>query len=257
MSKKILFILFFILPFYLPAQTDNAGKAFKKVLDKRSGIPIYFECGAETFPAYWHTPEISAECSSLDREERDRSAELVKKAMAKYPVAVLQQNIKKVYVLKTIRFYGQPFGGTNSLDAVYLTNNGVSLGYTDSYIEQVFHHEFSSVLLRNFPAELDTGAWVHNNTAPYGKGGVYALQSVSAGTVFDSLYWKHGFLYQYAQSDMENDFNSFAENIFAPNPGFWDAISHYPALQNKLNLIIAFYNRLNPAFTRDYFYTIK
>ena len=101
MNRKILFIFFIFLPLYLPAQTGNEVKTLKKVLDKRSGIPIYFECAAETFPAYWQTPEIAAECSSLDLEERDRSAELVKKAMAKYPVAVLQQNIKKVYILKT------------------------------------------------------------------------------------------------------------------------------------------------------------
>jgi len=257
MSKNTIFILFFLLPFSLSAQTGKPGKALKRTVDRRSGIPIYFECSSQTFPMYWSTPEISAECSSLDRGELKRSAELVKRAMAKYPVSVLKQNIRKIYVLRSMSFYGQAFGGTNSLDAVYLTNNGVSMGYTDTYIEQVFHHEFSSVLLRNFPADLDTGAWKHNNTAPYGKGGVYALQSVSAGTSFDSLYWQHGFLYQYAQSDMENDFNSFAENIFAPNSMFWDAVSRYPALRNKLDLVIAFYNRLDPSFTRDYFYTIK
>ncbi len=66
-----------------------------------------------------------------------------------------------------MKFYDVPYGGTNSTDAVYLVNRGAPLGYTDKYLEQTFHHEFSSILFRNFPALLDTGLWKGANQINY------------------------------------------------------------------------------------------
>lgn len=253
MRSLTLFALFCISFVYSAAQAQT----LKKHTDKRTGIEICFSCDSNTFPAYWTGSEIAAACSSLDAEERKRSLSLITHAMNKYPAAILKGNIRKVYVLKSIAFYGLEYGGTNSSDAVYVTNNGVALGYSDTYIEKAFHHEFSSILLRNFRIQFDTSAWQLYNGSPYGQGGVSALKTASSDTEPDSVYWQQGFFYQYAQSDIENDFNSFAENLFLPHPSFWEVTRKYPALQNKLHLIIAFYNRLNPVFTRDYFYTIE
>jgi len=69
---------------------------------------------------------------------------------------MLAANLKAVYFLKEMAFFNTPFGGTNSADNLYLTSNGITLGYTNDYIEQTFHHEFSSILFRNHPEYLDT-----------------------------------------------------------------------------------------------------
>jgi hypothetical protein len=74
------------------------------------------------------------------------------KALKKYPTSALQKELKAVYFLKSMKFYNIGYGGTNSNDALYLTNNGEMLGYTELYLEQTFHHEFSSILYRNHPS---------------------------------------------------------------------------------------------------------
>ncbi len=249
-NSKYLFslsILFFLSCNQLtPAQKSES-------VDERSGIPIYVTVDDETFPDYWKTDEINAKGQDLERSKVKHSISLLKEELKKYPVEVLKANLKRVYFLKSIEFYNVEFGGTNSYDRLYFTNNGESDGYTDQYLVQTIHHEFSSIFLRNFPDYFLQDEWEKNNKIPYGDGGVAALKSSQSSLEFDSTYNANGFLYQYANSDVENDLNSFAENIFAPSPEFYDLVDKYPALKNKWKLIIKFYNSIDPKFTEDYF----
>jgi hypothetical protein len=64
---------------------------------------------------------------------------------------------------------------------------------------------------------------------------------------------ENGFLTQYALSDMENDINTLAQNIFRPAPGFWTKVDHYPRIRKKVSLLIDFYHNLSSVFTEQYF----
>lgn len=222
-----------------------------------NGIPVLFVVNDETFPESWKTESINAQGIDLDTAEIKRSYELVKKAFAKYPETVLKNNLRAIYVLKSITFYGQPFGGTNSNDVLYIANKGKQSAYSDDYIEQTIHHEFSSILLRNFPDYFQKEKWLSYNKVGYGDGGVAALKSGSSSQVLDTALHARGFLHQYANSDMENDFNSFAENIFLPEMEFYNVADAYAPIAGKLELIIAFYNELDAQFSRKYFKKIK
>ena len=70
---------------------------------------------------------------------------------------------------------------------------------------------------------------------------------------FDPELHEMGFLYEYAGSTSENDFNSFAENIFMGDESFFKTVEGYEKLKAKLDLIIRFYNTINPRFTIEYF----
>ncbi|HYG49894.1 MAG TPA: hypothetical protein VD905_03280 [Flavobacteriales bacterium] len=222
-----------------------------------SGIPVRFIVTDETFPESWKSESINAQGVSLDSSEIERSLELVKKAFSKYPESILQANLRAIYVLKSIAFYGQAFGGTNSSDVLYIANNGRQSAYSDNYIEQTIHHEFSSILLRNFPDYFQKEKWLSYNKIEYGDGGVEALKTAKSSQVLDTALHVHGFLHQYASSDMENDFNSFAENIFLPELEFYDVVSTYPAIAGKFEIIISFYNALDELFTKKYFKKIE
>lgn len=242
--KKLILSLFFLF-IYLPV--------FSQLINKRTGIEIHFDIDDNTFPLSWQGGEINAQGTPLDSEEFERSLDLLTNALNKYPTEVIRSNLKKVYILKEIKFYGIGYGGTNSTDIVYMTNNGVADGYTDHYIEQTFHHEFSSILLRNFPHYINKNSWVQLNQLEYGKGGVQALRDSNDSMDIDSVLNEKGFLYQYAASDFENDFNSFAENLFAPSEKFKKVVHKYQALSEKLELIIRFYNLLDSSLTFEYF----
>jgi hypothetical protein len=156
-----------------------------------------------------------------------------------------------------MKFYNVAYGGTNSNDALYLTNNGKSNGYTDLYLEQTFHHEYSSILYRNHPSYFKEHLWQKANEAGFSytdpEQGIGAIRNNQSSQDLDTSLCRVGLLTQYATSGMENDINTFAQNLFSPSAGFWDIVDHYPRVKRKVRLLVAFYNKVNPVFTMAYF----
>ena len=227
------------------------------VIDKATGTRIGWMVEKDIFPDEWTDESVNASAISLDKKEIKRSVQIVKQALSKYPVSLLKQNLKRVYILYDITFYGVSFGGTNSLDTIYLTNRGTFKGYTDLYIEQLFHEEFSSILLRNYPDKFDGNIWGKFNAQNFkyndSTAGVAALKNKKDAEDFDDFYIKNGLLNQYAQSSQENDFNSFAKNIFKSKTNFWNIVDENKRIRIKTTIIINFYHSLDKMFTEEYF----
>lgn len=221
----------------------------------RPGVDIDVATSPSMFPDSWTKAPINAKAVPLADEESDRSMGLVRKALANYPASLLQKELKKVYVCQSIQFYGLDYGGTNSTDTVYLTNQGPERGYTDAYIVGSFHHEFSSILLRNHYSSLDEKAWMKCNPADfqYGSGGTDALRSGRASTKFDPKLAEQGFLTQYSQASLEEDFNMTAEGLFSGQPAFWSIFDEHPRFRRKAKLVVSFYAILNGQFNEAYF----
>ena len=99
------------------------------------------------------------------------------------------------------------------------------LGYTELYLEQTFHHEFSSILYRNHPSFFDEAGWKNANISGFDyndpEAGVGAIRNNQSSQDLDTALCKKGFLTQYSVSGMENDINTFAQNIFSPSENFW------------------------------------
>lgn len=230
----------------------------ESIIDANTGVKISFSAAGKIFPDSWYSERIDAQAISLEASEFERSEEIVKVVLQDYPAELIQRNLKAVFVLKNITFYGQSFGGTNSIDTVYLSNEGVISGYTDFYLEQLFHAEFSSILLRNHKPSFDESEWIRNNPSDftYGNGGVAALKENNASETFDTELNRMGFINEYATSSLENDFNAFAKNLFLPKEGFSNLVETYERIRNKRKQIIAFYNQLDSSLTQAYFDTI-
>jgi len=221
------------------------------------GVAIHFDYTPQIFPKSWLTEEINAHGVEISPLETDRCIVAMTKAVKKYPEQVLVASLKGVYFLKSMEMFDVGFGGTNSRTAVYLTDEGEEHGYTDAYIEQTFHHEFSSILFRNFSAKLDTTAWKaaiipgFDYNDPYE--GVGAIRKNESSQQLDSALSAKGFLTQYALSGIENDINTIAQNLFRPDEKFWGFVKYYPRIQKKVSLLIRFYHKVDPVFTEAYF----
>ncbi|MGG9971756.1 hypothetical protein ACQ33O_08170 [Ferruginibacter sp. SUN002] len=226
-----------------------------------SGIPIQFKYDSNIFPAFWREKEINATGTEISVEEIPRSKQSMIEALNKYPISLLTNNLRHVYFLKDMSFYNVSFGGTNSITNLYITNDGISYGFTNTYIEQTFHHEFSSILMRNYISKLDTAAWNAANAPGIvytdEQGGVGAIANGESSQDIDTALCRRGILTKYALSAMENDLNTLAQNIFKPDEGFWNIVDTYPRIRKKVNLLIDFYHKLDPVFTKSYFRKLK
>jgi hypothetical protein len=221
------------------------------------GVNAAFTYSASIFPTEWQKSPISATAEPIDVSEVERSKNVTVKSLKKYPEALLTKNLKAVYWLKKMSFYDVGYGGTNSTNILYLTNDGDVNGYTDRYLEQTLHHEFSSILLRNYFSFLDTGAWRNANEGRFDyndpEEGVGAIRNNASSQDLDSVLCKRGMLTQYALSSLENDLNTFAQNLFCPTKEFWLLVKKYPRIKKKVQLFVSFYNKINSVFTEAYF----
>jgi hypothetical protein len=250
--KKIITLFLF---FCLCMQTY----AIDFVMHRDTGIKLWIKTHDKMFPESWCDDEINPQASSLKLGELKRSLKIVFKAMDKYPTEFLKKNLKEVYILHHISFYGVEYGGTNSNDNLYITNQGRINGYTDEYIEQLFHAEFSSIILRNYADDDYDSDWCRINSTGfrYGDGGVTEIKTGNAGLDYSIEFFKNGFLYEYAMSGSENDFNSIAKNLFCPVEDFWNLYGTYVKLSKKINLTIKLYNSADTTFNLIYFRNIN
>ncbi len=218
-------------------------------------VPVFTQTRSGMFPSSWTVREVSASASSLPGEEVGRSLIALDRAMEKYPISLLRKNLKQVYVVSRLAFYGVPYGGTNSSDTVYLANGGREHGFSDRFIEESFHHEFSSILLRNYPSAFDRKSWLAANPPgfKYFGDGTQAVRSGRASTK-TSRKWQHdGFLAQYATASIEEDFNMVAEALLTGTPEFWDAVEESPRLKQKTDITVRFYGSLSGTFNESSF----
>ena len=243
-----LIFLFATIPVYsraIPADTTIKG------------VSVNFRYSATIFPESWQTAPINATGEQISAAEIERSKSVIARALSKYSVTSLKKNLRIIYFLKSMKFYEVGYGGTNSTDALYLTNSGTVAGYSDLYLEQTFHHEYSSILYRNYPSFIDEEAWKEVNIAGFDyndpENGVGAIRNNESSQDLDTALCKKGFLTQYSLSGIENDINTFAQNIFSPSAGFWKIVDQYPRVKQKVKLLIDFYNKIDPLFTVDYF----
>ena len=221
------------------------------------GVSVSFIYSATIFPESWQTAPIDATGEQISAAEMERSKSVIARALNKYSVVSLKKNLQIIYFLKSMKFYDVGYGGTNSTDALYLTNNGAAMGYNDLYMEQTFHHEYSSILYRNYPSFIDEEAWKKANIPGFDyndpENGVGAIRNNESSQDLDTTLCKKGFLTQYSLSGIENDINTFAQNIFSPSAGFWKIVDQYPRIKNKVKLLIDFYKKIDPLFTNEYF----
>ena len=116
-SRQFIVAIALLLPAVLLSQTEDTTIQQVKVV---------FEYSADIFPDDWRNERIDAQGQQIGTEEIARSKQVAIKALNKYSTTLLGYNLKALYFLKSMKFFGVSFGGTNSLDALYLTNNGTS-----------------------------------------------------------------------------------------------------------------------------------
>lgn len=221
-------------------------------------VRVVTSANSAIFPESWRKAPVLASGEVLPGDQIKRAQLILERALKKYPLQVLKADLKAVYVLAELRYSGVITSGTNSLSSVYLKIGDVKKGFTDAHIEGVFHAEFSSILLRNHAPDLDQNAWdaVNPPGFKYLGNGVDAVKQKVAGTALRDELHEQGFLVEYAQSTLENDLNGFAKMLFNGEAGLWEVAARFPKIRHKLDLTLAFYQKIDASFTEAFFHSL-
>ena len=221
----------------------------EKYIHKSTKVEVHFSVDRNMFPYSWRNHEIDPHARSLPLSLRHEAMDIIQEAFDKYPVHVIRENLKKIYVLNELKFYGVNYGGTNTVKTVYLVHHF----YTKEYIERTFHHEFGAVLM--YSNNFDTTAFKAflPDTVYYGNGGLDAIISGKSSLYIDYELLEIGFLNEYGSSCVEEDFCTSVEQLFKPDEDFWEIYEKYPIIHNKIKFIIDFYHSIDTTFNERYF----
>jgi hypothetical protein len=224
------------------------------------GLPVEVitdQHGPEIFPAEWLGGTISAEADPLPEADRPRAIDVLSRALKVYPAAVLKRNLAKVYVVGRLRYSGVTAGGTRSGKSVYLVASGER--YTPEKLTAIFHAEFSSILFRNHAQRFDDRGWTKllPDGFSYAGSGVAAIKTGQASQVATPELLAEGFLSEYSKSSMEEDFNAYAADLLTGDALLWQAVDQYERVKAKANRVMAFYEKLDAHFTREWFLSIR
>lgn len=237
-------------------RSPESAARVRRVPDPASSpVPLDFDATSKIFPEEWRDAPVSAQAKPLARTEHDRSVHVLLRSLAKYPPDFLREHLRAVHLLGGLEFSGISAAGTYGEKTVYIANEGVRAGYLDEYLEETFHHEFSSVLLERYRDRFPADRWIAQNSASfaYSRSGVDAVRLGRASQRFDDDLHHLGFLHEYATASIEEDFNSIAELLFAGRPQLWEIGERYPRIAAKIDLAIEFYRSIDARFTRDHF----
>src|SRR3972149_5479566 len=106
-SQKSRISVYFLILFFLFSCSE-------KYIHKPTDVEIHFRVDRNMFPLSWCNDEIHPHAESLSKGLRIETMDILKEAFDKYPVNVLKQNLRKIYILNELSFYGINYGGTNT-----------------------------------------------------------------------------------------------------------------------------------------------
>jgi hypothetical protein len=216
-------------------------------------VPISADASPDIFPSRWLGSPTSARATALTPEQFERGRALVATEMAEYSADLLSDHLDRVYVLGGLFALGSSIAGTNSRRCLYLQFYQLDPAWSASDLKQAFHHELSSVLLREHRDQFPLAEWEACN----GRGHRYeAVETETAwqdARQINQAMAAVGFVNNYCQTNLENDFNTVAARLFLREPEFKAAVERYPRLRQKVDLAIGFYHTLDPRYTPAYF----
>jgi hypothetical protein len=156
-------------------------------------------------------------------------------------------NLRALRLCGRIEFYDFTAEGAAYERDVYLA---VQLGRADDDLEEIFHHEFSLLLMKrhSFPFK----AWTDANPSEFRYLGDLRIFLDTYGWERSqesepSLY-REGLVVQYGRTTALEDANTYAQFVFAQPEYMKLLIETYPVIRAKYLVFKSFYLGLSPEF---------
>lgn len=238
------------------AWTDARGLLERPDFVRTGAGEATFSARAVSFCGHVHKRVVTWSLAPLDDAGRQRGRPILERALAKYPLEFLAPRLDSVCLvppqsLKQRRDekWDPPAAGTYGERSVYLSLQPAARRQGGArFTEAVFHHELSSLLVGRHPEDFDAPAWRAANPP-----GFEYTRPAHASPLASPRFLADGFVCSYGQSDLENDINTYAMWLFTRADWLFAQAEIHPRVRRKLEILLAFYERQHPAFTRDFF----
>ncbi|MCP4117611.1 MAG: hypothetical protein GY737_19885 [Desulfobacteraceae bacterium] len=255
--------MFLFVISYNETYTDEEIQKLFKPLTHTYGFSIVYkieedflstlEISPYGFPA---GPPRSSVVKPIKQYNLVRYPILLRKALSKYPVKVIDQYLEGIYFAKEINNNGFKYGGSYDIyrRVMYLVNDD----YSEELSIYAFHHEFSSLLLRSHSFHLNP--WEDQNPPSFKY--LYDIYGSTKNTMkhvsFDveptEKEYKDGVMSFYGRTEFENDFNEYSAMIFTYPEKTKKLMETYPRIRAKFLVWLKFYQSIDPIFTEEYLF---
>lgn len=223
-------------------------------------VSILFAVDSATFPAVGRRPIDRAELTAayaakpLAASEMERCTRVVRDELRKFPEAVLERYLDRVYLLQEVTFQGVPVGGLNFRQSRTICIDA-GPGATDSAITRMLDHEMTHLLVSGRAAGFPYRDWARLNPPGfrYGNGG---LEAMRAGILLgdgDDGCRAQGFSRPYGMADESEDIACIGEMLFSGDPTFWSYVDRFRELRTKVEMLAQFFHSLDNVYEINLF----
>lgn len=237
----------FCLPFLLLFHVLSAQP------QKISGVPILMGTEASVLPVQWRKEPVKGQAIPADEKACREILDQLKKTLSQYPTHILRENLAGIQLVQNLIFFGKYYPGTYTHNRIWIALENPKKKWTPGFSAEVFHREFSSILLNNYSRYFQQKEWESLLPSGYQYPGTQIFDPDSIDLQADAAWMQYGFMNAWAASSLENDFNAIAAILFGLDSEFWQNTEKYPLLMKKMLLTLAFYRSLDPIFTENYF----
>jgi len=230
------------------ANSQESVEAHAQRLERTHGIRIGYGNPAD----FWVPPFTPQDATApwIDMKPADPadvaiSLKGVEAALQQYPPGFVAKLIKAIFICGELRMQGERASGSVALAWVIISARP---DYGPEGLREVgfssLHHELSSLVLRADAGTLAKWAKFAPAGWPFVEDPGGALRRAeTADPSFDT-----GFLSAYGATNLENDFNVYAEKMFGNPEEVARLAREHPLVRQKLEFVMATYAALDPAF---------
>ena len=219
-------------------------------LQSRFGVGITYQPADGLLPSVWRQAPYSGRVEPVRKRDLMRLLNVLNSGFNLYPRPVLDSSLDEIRVVRSLELFGAQYAGTTLGQNMFMTADSRAEGYDERRLALIFHHEFSSILMRKYG--FDASAWIATNLEPlpYAKSPEEILAAIEndAEIMGSPELYRRGLLAAYGLASPEDDANLYAELVFADPRTMRQLVKEYTAIRRKYRFLRDFYLKIDPGF---------
>ncbi len=239
-----------VLSVYITACSEPDVDSSITELQGRFGVQINYHPVDSLLPSVWRQAPYSGRVEPVIKRDLMRLLKVLNSGFDLYPRTVLDSSLDEIRVVRSLELFGAQYAGTTLGNNIFMTADSIAEGYDERQFALIFHHEFSSILMRNYG--FDTAAWiaVNDDPLPYAQSPDQMLAAIQndAEIVGSPELYRRGLLASYGLASPEDDANLYAELIFTDPAKMHELTSEYPTIRRKYQFLRDFYLKIDAGF---------